>query len=207
MSPRPRSGIRLALAGAALLAGLLVRPVLAQVSDPPVVIDAFERARDSQNLDAALAQFADDAVVTVEGRPSVSFAGKEQIRRFLVVLGAEAPRVTSSRHVVGSTITWTERDTAHRFAAPDLWVEAVVRDGKIRSIAYRPGLSSASAQTGSPVRVPPALLGVAGAASIGLLAIGVPMLLGGGRRRPAAPSRLRGHLLAELDQWQLARRT
>jgi len=196
-----------ALLGAAVLFGAPARPVAAQVSDPPVVIDAYERARDAHNVDAALAQFADDATITVEGGMPQAFAGRDQIRRFLaVVVSHSAPRLTSSRHVVGNTVTWTERDQGQLLAMLDLSVEAVVRDGKIHSIVYRlgppppPPPSSAATSV-----VPTPLLGAAFVGAVSLLAIGLRMVLAGSRpTRP--PSRLRGHLLAELDHWQGARR-
>src|SRR4051794_25281208 len=83
----------------------------AQVMDPPVIIEAFERARNQRNVDTALSYFADDAVVRLVERGTVSFNGKSEIRRFLQNIGTRTPpMVPSNRHVVGNTVTWNERD-------------------------------------------------------------------------------------------------
>jgi hypothetical protein len=206
MAPPP-AGLGASLFAALLLGLALARPALAQVSDPPVVIDAYERARDAQNLDAALAQFADDAVVIVEGRTPQSFNGKGEIRAFLQAeIAQPTARLTSSRHVVGYTVTWTERQQAPRLVMPELWVEAVVRDGKIKSMVYRLNAPLSRAAEAPAPPVPAPLLVAAALAAVGLLAAGVHVLLAGARRPVEPPSRLRGHLLADLDQWQLARR-
>jgi hypothetical protein len=208
-SPPVRATLRL-LVGLAALTALAAPapPLAAQVSDPPVVIDAFERARNAQNVDAALAQFADDASITIEGRTPQSFRGKDEIRRFLLVtVGRSVPRLTSSRHVAGNTVTWTERVQGQLPTMLDLSVEAMVRDGKIRSIVYR--LGAPAAQTGAtgaaPVALPAPLLGSLIVVGVCLLAVVLRTLLVGSRSRGRPGSRLRGRLLAELDQWQLAR--
>lgn len=191
-----------AAACALMVALLLTAPAAAQVNDPPIIVDAFERARTGQDVDAAMGLFADDATVTVQDQQTqqlTAFTGKDQIRGFLAVQVARSvPQVTSSRHVVGNTVTWTERDAA------DLVVEAVVLDGKIRSIAYRPATLSPSHMAGG---IPVPLLAASVVATTCLLAIGLRTLLA--RRsalllRPA--SRRRGQLLRELDVWRVARR-
>ncbi|MBV9175360.1 MAG: hypothetical protein JOZ81_35335, partial [Chloroflexi bacterium] len=105
------------------------------------------------------------------------------------------PQVTSSRHVVGATVTWTEHGVA------DFAVEAVVRRGKITSLVYRPAPPVASSST-----IPAPLLFAAAVATLGLLVVGARALLNAGAPAVSARSRLRGHLLADLDQWHDARR-
>jgi ketosteroid isomerase-like protein len=174
----------------------LAVPAHAQVSDPPVVVDAYERARSGQDVDAATGLFADDAVLRVEGRQIQQFTGKDQIRGYLLLLVARSsPRVTSSRHVVGNTVTWTEHDAA------DLAVEAVIRDGKIRSLVYRPAPA-----VGSSDAVPIPLLAAAAIAVLCLLTIAVhARVTAPARAGLASASRLRGRMLADLDHWHGAR--
>src|SRR3954468_12097961 len=121
-----------------LLLGGGARVAAAQVMDPPVIIEAFERARNQRNVDAALAYFADDAVVRLVERGTVTFNGKSEIRRFLQNIGTRtAPMLTSNRHVVGNTVSWNERDQGQLQSTIDLSVEAFVQEGKIKSLVYR----------------------------------------------------------------------
>jgi hypothetical protein len=64
------STIRLALL-AVPVAASVVTPVSAQVADPHATIDHFDRARGARNVDAALAQFADDAIVHLPAAQAV----------------------------------------------------------------------------------------------------------------------------------------
>jgi len=174
--------------------------VAAQVIDPPVIVDSFERARNQKNVDAALAYFADDAVVRLVERGTVTFTGRTEIRRFLQNVGVRSPAVvTSNRHVVGNTVTWTERDQGQLMTAIDLTVEAFVQDGKIKSLVYRvaaPAAADARAADG-PARLP-AVFALGAVAALGLLLLGVASLA---PRRRASSSTLHGKLVSALGEW------
>jgi hypothetical protein len=188
-----------------LLFATLPTVTSAQVTDAPRVVDAYERARNSRNIDAALALFADDARISLPPRSSITFTGKAEIRGFLETMSMRTPPlITSNRNVAGSTVTWNERDAGTRSTANDLTVQVIVRDGKIQSIQYRPASASpirANAVVG-PEPVPAAVaLGSLLAAGLGLLAIAS---LGSRRRRSA--STLSGKLMVGLDHWRTAAR-
>jgi hypothetical protein len=170
--------------------------VYAQVLDPPVIVDSFFRARDRGDIDRALSTFADNAVVRLEERQAVAFTGKAEIRKFLMSIGREPPQVTSNRHVVGNTVTWSERTRGQQQTSIDLSVEAVVQEGKIISMMYRVALPQppAAPQVDGPTRMPAAL------APLGLLVLGGGLLLVASLLPPrrASPSALRGKLIAAL---------
>jgi hypothetical protein len=191
---RMRLALLLPLASAWLLGA---GPAFAQVSDPPVVIDAFQQARAARDVDRALALFTSDGSVTLDYR-GPGYGGREEIRQILTVLVLRgAPVQTSSRHVVGNTITWTERDQNL-----DLAVEAVVKEGKIQSLVYRDEHAAAA----EPTTLPVGLLAFAAAAALVLVFAGVLSLVGlPFLRRPARSSRLQGRLLAKLHDWRLGR--
>jgi hypothetical protein len=190
-----------ALPLAALLVGLLAAQATAQVNNPPAVIDAFERARTARNVDAALDQFADDAVVRLIERGTVSFSGKTDVRRFLQEVAVRnVPLLTSNRHVVGNTVTWNEREQFRSQSTVDLSVEAVVQDGKIKSLVYRVG--STFTADGRTVEAParlPAVLALGAVAFLGLVLLAIASLAP--RRRPSG-STLRGKLLTSLAEFQ-----
>ena len=126
----------------------------AQDADPVAVLDARQRAFEARNLDAAMAWFADDAVVTVlVGTPrQARYVGRDAIQRWQeTLLNERSVRVESAgdRRVEGDTVTWTARVSRAEWQAMgleslELWGEAVVRDGKISSL--RNGLTPASAE-------------------------------------------------------------
>lgn len=130
----------------ALVAGafvLLVHAAYAQGNSPGAVVYAYEHALGQQNFDAAVAHFSDDAIVTLHDARTRTLNGPDQIRQTL--LGADlqaAPVLTSTRRVVGDTVTWTERTerAGQLLSGSDMTVQAVVRDGKIHSMEYRPGV-------------------------------------------------------------------
>ena len=112
----------------------------AQASDPAVVVQALDAALNAHDLEAALALFADGAVVK-DGDPAPgstgNFVGKEQIRAWLagVVNPALAFRVASSGHQVsGDVVTW-------------VW-QASVADFKPLGVDPEPGSSAALVQNG-----------------------------------------------------------
>jgi len=182
-----------------LLAALFVGPtgIFAQVMDPPVIVDSYERARNQRDFDAALNYFADNAVVRLEERSGTSFTGKADIRRFLQSIQREPPQITSNRHVVGNTVTWKERVRGQAQTSVDLSVEAVVQEGKIVSLLYRiapPAQPPAAPQADAPARVPAAAVATA------LVLLGGALLVAAslGSRRAASNSTLRGKLLTGL---------
>ncbi|HEY3058562.1 MAG TPA: nuclear transport factor 2 family protein [Chloroflexota bacterium] len=194
--------------GCALLLALLVLDAgswvaAAQVTDPPIIVEAFERARGQRNVDTALAYFADDAVVRLIERGTVSFNGKAEIRRYLQSVGIRTPPlVTSNRHVVGNMVTWNERDQGQLLTAIDLTVEAVVQDGKIKSLVYR--VATPPALDTRPVEGPtrlPALFALAGVVVLGTLLLLAASL---GPRRRAPGSTLHGKLMSSLGDWHPA---
>src|SRR5215216_621136 len=100
------------------------------------------------------------------------------------------PLITSSRHVVGNTVTWREREQGERRATRDLQVEALVQDGKIKSLVYsRTALAANQARPEEGLARVPAAAALGGLAllSVGLLAFAslIP-------RRPSTVSTLHG---------------
>lgn len=115
----------------------------AQADDPAAVVKALDAALNAHDLEAALALFADDALVK-DGDPAPgatgNFLGKEQIRTWLagVVSPALAFQVTSSGHQVsGDLVTWVWRASIADFKPLGVDPEdgssaALVQGGKIR---------------------------------------------------------------------------
>jgi ketosteroid isomerase-like protein len=212
--------------GVAILtvSGLVASLARAQAGlDPAAVVTAFEMARNRRDIDAALVFFADDATIN---QRSTTYAGKDEIRKFLDGSSARSRFVVvADRRVTGNRVIWTERSgttgASSQGQPPSLaqgsngtpvgsantfvvTVEAVVQDGKIRSLAY----ITASA----PLRTDPALDGRAQLpASVGLGVVmavlaGVLLVASVGlRRRRASASSLRGRLMHDLQGWTAAR--
>jgi ketosteroid isomerase-like protein len=211
---------------ALMMSGLVASLAAAQAGvDPAGVISAYEMARNRRDVDTALAYFADDATVN---QRSTTFTGKEEIRKFIDGISARSRFVVvSDRHVTGNRVMWTERSgtqgpspqgqpislgqTQGSTGMPSgasrgfvVNVEAVVQDGRIRSLSYLP--------TNQPAVVDPTLEGRAPLpASVGLGAV-LAVLLGvltigsiGLSRRAASASSLRGRLLHDLQGWSAAR--
>ena len=180
-------------------------PAAAQTPDPASVIDAFEAARNRRDFDAAVALFADDAVIT--DASSRSFTGKDEIRRFLQgMLGRGRFAVITNRRVDSYHVAWTERPAGQMLSGVELAAEAVVYDGKIRMLAYDGSVSAGRADVAIDPRAQlPALLGLAAVLLVmgGLL---IATSIGGPAAHSAAPSsHLRGRLLRELRGWTSAR--
>jgi hypothetical protein len=218
--------LRLWLALGAGVAGLLVSGVIATMAtaqqatvDPASVIAAFEMARNRHDVDAALAFFADDATIS---QRNTTFAGKDEIRRFLEGTSARSRFVVvSDRRATVNRVTWTERtggpgaegqirpptgfNGGSGFSgAFNISVEAIVQDGKIRSLIYAPA--------NQPSRIDPSLEGRAQLpASIGLATVMLFLLtafaVATQLTHPSAthPSTLRGRLLEDLQGWSAAR--
>jgi len=115
---------------------------------PLAVLDARQAAYDAHNVEAAVAFFADDAVVTLAvGTPrQVQYVGKEQIRRWQEALQKEQSvrtELLGERKVDGEIVTWrarVSRDEWRRMgiASLEFWGEATVRGGKITSLRNGP---------------------------------------------------------------------
>jgi len=114
--------------------------------DPLSMVNTFHDAINSDDIDAALALFADDAVVIDNG--SV-IEGKEQIRDWALLSQRMAGlRLTMlNSEMDGEKVIWL--DTAQNGLEVEhviylLRWEAIIRDGKIQSLAamprYRPDL-------------------------------------------------------------------
>jgi hypothetical protein len=184
----------------ALVAGafvLLVHAAYAQGTSPGAVIYGYEYALGQQDINGAVGQFADDAVVTLQDARTRSLRGPDQIREFLMGAGFQgAPVLTSNRHVDGSAVTWTERTErpGEVLSGSDLTVQAVVRDGKIQSIVYRPGTLVLAAGPGTEVTPESAAT-----ALLALLLLGLGLLsLATVRPHVRSGSRLRGRLIRNL---------
>lgn len=136
---------RLALLAILALVSLAALPssAAAKGDDPVAVVRALDAALNAHDLEAALALFADDAVVK-DGDPAPgatgNFVGKEQIRAWLggVVSPALAFQVMSSGHQVsGDVVTWIWQASIADFKPLGVDPEdgssaALVQGGKIR---------------------------------------------------------------------------
>src|SRR5713226_1936762 len=148
--------------GALMVSALLASMAKAQAGvDPAAVVCPYESARNRRDIDTALAYFADEATIN---QRSTTFAGKDEIRKFLDGIAARSRFVVvSDRRVSGNRVTWTER-SGTQGPSPQgqpmslaqsqaqgsnggananstgnafvVSVEAVVQDGKIHSLAY-----------------------------------------------------------------------
>jgi ketosteroid isomerase-like protein len=191
----------LAFVAAAFL--LLVQAARAQGISPSVVVSRFERYWGQHDLDAALAQFSDDAVVTIQDTRPRTSAGPEQIRQFLESARLRSPpMLTTPRQVDGASVTWSEHTErpGQIVSGTELTVRASVRDGKIESLTFRPG---------TLVPGPVALQATDDTSDSAALALGALVLLGVGllslatvRSHVRAGSILRGRLLQDLRAWR-----
>ncbi len=130
-----------------------------QPVDPQHVVQAFQLAIAAGDVEAALAQFADDAVVTVQARSSRSYTGKDQVRAYLQTTALQLRTLTRSTPIVqGGIVTWSERDQFQREAfAFDVSILATVRSSRITSLVYRQGTSTngpSAAAEPAPMQLP-----------------------------------------------------
>ena len=194
---------RLALAAlSALFITVVVptSPVAAQRRGFVTVIDAYESARNRGDMDAAVALFADDAVVIDSA--GATHRGRQQIR-LLLQPGANpdwAAEVTD-RTTSDDIVVWTERVGVHG-TARSLRVAANVRGGAIMALAYG-GRDMLPYDTSNAVTAPvlPAAYGLAGVlfallGSLGVVAVSTPH---------PADTALRGSLFAHLQRWSRSR--
>lgn len=224
--------LRLVLAMGVGVAALMVSGLVASLAtaqsgmDAAGVITAYENARTQGDIDTALGYFADDATIN---QRATTFTGKDEIRKFLDGISARSRfTVVSDRRVTGNRVTWTERAGAQApspqggrptslaqaqgsagvpngsVRAFSVSVEAVVQDGKIRSLAYLPANQPALADPSVDGRAQlPATVGLGAvlAVLLGVLMVGS---IGPNRRRASASS-LRGRLIQDLQGWSAAR--
>jgi hypothetical protein len=164
--------------------------------EPQQVIGDFERARAGRDVELALSEFTDDAVLTVQSQSVRSYIGKDQIRIYLQAFGVQFQTLTRSTPIVqGAGVSWNERDE-FQHQAMSASVFAVVREGKISSLIYRQGTFDSSLRTAPQVSDVPTLVWPAGIGLIGLLLLGLVFR----RRRPASESQLGGRLLLQLRE-------
>jgi hypothetical protein len=173
--------------------------------DPQHVVDRFELARGAGDVDAALANLADTAVITIQSQTSArSFTGSVQLRGYLQTIGTHFQTLMRSRPLVqGTSVTWTERDQVGNQVV-DATVVAIVSAGQIVAITYRdtspvgtPGrLAAASVPREQRMEIPTAIW-PAGLGALGLLLI---TALFAWPRRKASRSQLDGRLLVALRQ-------
>jgi hypothetical protein len=200
---------------ALIVSGLLASMAAAQAgADPAAIVGAYETARNQKDIDTALSYFAADATITQRGS---CYAGKVEIRKYLDAL-ASRPRfaVIANRQTSGNHVTWTERAGSQgpgqqslsgplsNSAAFQQSVEAIVQDGKIRSITYLPAAP--------PLRVDPALDGraqlpaVVGLAVVLATLFSVVLIASSGVGRAAREaSSLQGKMMHDLRGWTAAR--
>jgi hypothetical protein len=188
----------------ALVAGaflLLVQAAGAHGLNPCTVVETYERAWSENDIDGALGFFADNAVVTLQDARTRSLAGRQQIREFLQTASVKAaPVLTSSRQADGGRVMWSERIEGQEvLTAKDVSVVAVVKDGKIQSLVYRPGRMVSPQGPQAP----------AVTTESASMALGAVLLLGLGllslatvRTRVRTSSNLHGSLLRDLRHWR-----
>src|SRR5438067_10695058 len=133
--------VRQRAAGPRNLQSCIGRCAVLAAQDPLAVVQAFDAACNADDLDGALALFADNAVVRQVPAPpdGGEYRGQAQIRHWLEpqLIGFH---VDSRDHRVrGETVTWTAMVTAEMLRRAGLTepiraeVEAVVRHGQIAS--------------------------------------------------------------------------
>jgi hypothetical protein len=186
---------------------LLARAAAAQGMEPPVVISTFARARAEQNLDAAVVQFADDAVLQVDRGRVRSFAGREEIRGFIENLNVEpSVLLVPARHLADDTVTWSERVLDKRIGTLELTGEAVVFNGKIASLVYKTGRLSTTDGAAPALAVTPLLPSSMMIGGVALFGVGL-LSLSTVRSQRTSGSRLNGRMLAGLGHWRAANHT
>jgi hypothetical protein len=171
-------------------------------TDPLQVVDAFELARGAGEVDAALAQLADTAVITVQSDSTRSYSGAVQMRTSLQNSGIRFQTIMRSRrHVQGNSVTWIERDEygTHPVEAT---VIAIVEDGHIVALSYRAtDPPTASGRTDpATARQPIQLPNAAWAGALAVIGSGLLAGVSALPRRKASRSQLHGRLLVGLHR-------
>jgi ketosteroid isomerase-like protein len=192
----------LVLVGVAALQLLLWPHVVGAqpAADPGSIVDGLEQARLRRDFDGALSYFAEDATVTDRG--SQVYRGKDEIRRYfqLVASRGRQPAVVN-RRVNGDRVLWTERAAGQTSLIFELSAEAIVRDGKVRSLSFAAAGTAGRPDPNADGRTTlPSFVGL-GAVLVTLLGL-VTLSSGLGGARPRPDSRLKGRLLDQLGAWR-----
>lgn len=114
-----------------------VATVTAQGNDPVAVINAYIAAENARNVDAALALFAQDAVISESPDPNfaLNHSGEQEIRAYLqrLVDGFVTVEKVTGPALVGDQVEWTEIISESALVETRR-VQAQVQDGKIKSL-------------------------------------------------------------------------
>jgi hypothetical protein len=159
-----------------------------------LVVDAFERTRSGNDLDGALAQFNDDAVVTIQsGRTTQVFAGRDQVRAYLTGVASSRALMRSTYEIDGAFVRWTERDEdpSQTF---DATMQATIQNGRISTLLVQQtqGFAAPATPRGSVApRQTPSLAWALGLGSALTLCLGLVFR----PRQRSSQSRLDGRLV------------
>ena len=169
-------------------------------TDPVQVVDAFELARGAGDVDAALAQLSDTAIITVQTDSTRSYAGAVQMRTYLQNTETRFQTIMRSRPLVqGNSVTWIERDEYGTHPV-DATVIAIVDSGRIVALSYRAkelGTTSGRADPATalqPIQLPNA----AWAGALAVIGSGLLASVFARPPRKASRSQLHGRLLVGL---------
>jgi hypothetical protein len=134
----------------------------AQAADPKTMFDQFHAAVNAHDVEAALAFFADDAVVEFPNQPPPNvYRGTAEIRAWLQGDAAQHIQVkTEQFNVAGDRLSWIAKVDTDDLRALGVTaegvVDAVLQDGKLKSFAFT--LSDATlAKLAAATAPPPAL--------------------------------------------------
>jgi LPXTG-motif cell wall-anchored protein len=135
----------------------------AQATDPKSVFDGLHAAVNAHDVDAALAFFADNAVVQFPNQPPPNvFRGKTEIRAWLQGDADQNIQVqTEQFEVAGEKMTWIAKVDVDDLRPLGITiegpVEAVVQNGKITSFTFtlsQETLAKLQAATAQPQSMP-----------------------------------------------------
>jgi hypothetical protein len=146
-----------------ILASLLGLTVIvhAQATDPEAVFNAFHAAVNAHDVDAALAFFADDAVVQFPNQPPPNVhRGTSEIRAWLQGDADQHIQVTTEQlAVAGDKLTWIAKVITDDVRGSGIVIEgpaeAIIQGGKIKSFSFT--LSDATLAKLQAAPAPPAL--------------------------------------------------
>jgi hypothetical protein len=138
--------------------------VHAQAADPKLVFDGFHAAVNAHDVDAALAFFADDAVVQFPNQPPPNvYRGKVEIRAWLQGDADQHIQVTTEQlKVAGDNLSWLGKVVTDDVRPLGITIEgpaeAVIQDGKIKSFSFTLSdatLAKLQAASSQPQALPP----------------------------------------------------
>jgi hypothetical protein len=160
--------------------------VHAQATDPKSVFDGFHAAVNAHDVEAALAFFADDAVVQFPNQsPPNVYRGKAEIRTWLQGDADQHIQVTTEQlNIAGDKLTWIAKVVTDDVRGSGIVIEgpaeAVVQSGKITSFSFT--LSDATLAKLAAASAPPALpkTGASSDLTWVLLVSALGVLYGGG---------------------------